>query len=446
MNELVVSSIGCLALFATCSKGPSWAFRWIYLPTLVLVPVDIRMNIVGLPDLTAQRAVCVGLFVGALLIRRARQLFPRWRWFDLVALLPVLSFSVSYSMATDFKGFYHRLPVLVMDWACPYLFTRALVKDIASLRAALPPLAIAASVLACLAVYECRMATRLAVNLWTALGVDVRMPSHFGSWRWGYLRAFASFCGPINLGTFFVAVTPLMVLWNLVDPKRRWPAGMATLACSAGCISSLSRGPILVLSAVAIILFLAVVLKRFLIPLLLAVLVLAAPFLKGVALEEVRYTQEQLDATGNTDSAHYRIALPLIYGKRIGEAGWWGNSSIIGREYELAYSMDNAYLYFFIIGGWLGGGSFLLVIVLALYLGMRRIRQASGREQHILATTFAGFAGVVACMANVWFGPDYAPFFWIVTALVFTQHSCSAAFLQGAQYPLQRTPDGHRRM
>jgi hypothetical protein len=354
------------------------------------------------------------------MIGRGSELVPRWRWFDLLTLGPAFSFSVSYGLLTDLKGFYHELPILLLDWGCPYLFTRALVRDRNSLRLTLRALAVSSLLLACLAVYECRMATRLAADLWNMLGIVLLDREHYGCWRWGFLRAFATFCGPISLGTFFVGVTPLMILWGLLDPRQRFWPRIATLACAAGVVTSLSRGPIVVLVAIVIVFVPLAFRPRALITILPVACIMAAPFLLDIAREEVQYTEQRLEATGNTadESGHYRVALLLIYGQRIVDVGWWGDRSIVGLDYKAADSIDNAYLYLFIVGGWIGGGAFCLIVVMLLYWGVRSILYATGHDRKILVATVASFAGVAGCMANVWFASDYAPFFWTAAALV----------------------------
>ena len=419
MGALLASIVGLIAFGGSLTRGAQWAFRYVYIPALVLVPLSVCLEFKGLPDLTARRAACVGLIAGAVVTGRGRQLVPHRHWLDVAALVAVLSFSISYGLVTDFKGFYHRLFILVMDWACPYLLVRGLMKDRGVVRAALGPLAFCTAVSACLAVYECRMATRLAADLWGILGIDVYTRPHYTSWRWGYLRAVGLWGGPLLLATFFATIASLMALWGLLVKRRhRRKAWLALLASVAGCAAGLSRGPLVVLLGLAVIF---PVIGRSGKSVILAAMVIAAvasPLVVEMAREEVTFTQEQMDLYGNVDSGHYRVALLLIYGKSILRVGWWGDPTIVGEEYEQAWSIDNAYLYLFFVGGWIGGGSFCLIIAALFYLGARRIASTAGQERRILAATLASFAAVTGCMLNVWFSPHYAPLFWITAGLV----------------------------
>jgi len=417
-SDFFVSLVGALSVVSVCIKGVRWTFAYVYLATLLIVPLPITLSLAGLPDLTPRRAACVGLVLGAIIIGKGWQLAPRWHWFDVVALVPVLTFSVSYGLITDFKGFYHRLGVFAMDWACPYFLVRALFRDIDALRPALRTIACCTMVLAFLAVYECRMATRLAVDLWNMVGPDVPVPPHYTHWRWGYIRAAATWGGGLPLGTMFTTCAPLMVLWGLIGGVPRWKATGASLACAAGCVAAMSRGPMLVLAALASIFPIIAARRRWLFLILVAVPIVGAPLLVESAREEVTFTQGEMDEFGNTTSGHYRVALLLIYGQRVLDVGWWGDPGIVGLEYEHAWSVDNAYLYFFLTGGWLGGGAFCSLIAVLLCLGARRIAQANGHERKVAAAVLASFAGVAGCMANLWFAPEYAPLFWITAAIV----------------------------
>lgn len=408
------------AFLGTLLKGPRFAFAWVYLPALLLVPLQASLNIVGLPELTVRRAAIVGLAAGALAAGRFVQRLPRWHPIDYIVCAAILSFSISFGLRTELMGFVHKVAVLAFDWGAPYLLARTLLSSWRDVRAVLLPLAGAGVVLACFAVYEARMATRLASDLWELVGVDAPRHSHMLGWRWGYLRAHAVMDGPIQMGTVFAALTPLMMLWGLLDRRRRERSWLAAAATAAGCIASLSRGPILVLTATAA--FFSALALRLRAPWLLGALLLpfAAPVAIAALGERIDFTEQMLAETGNTAtfSGHYRIALLLIYGRQIGEVGWWGDPSVVGQDYEQAWSIDNSYLFLFIIGGWIGGALISALIVYLLVRGVRAVMRARGRERRVLAACTASFTAVIGCMGNVWFSPSYVPLFWLSAGLL----------------------------
>ena len=113
---------------------------------------------------------------------------------------------------------------------------------------------------------------------------------------------------------------------------------------------------------------------------------------------------------GNVSSGYYRVALLQIYGKRVLDVGWWGDPEAIADiEYKAAWSIDNAYLHLFLTGGWLGGGSFCLIVATLFVIGGRRIQRTHGGERRVLVALFASFLAVSACLADVWFArADFA--------------------------------------
>lgn len=237
------------------------------------------------------------------------------------------------------------------------------------------------------------------------------------------MRASATFYHPITLGTYFAAVTPLMLLWGRIAGTSRWVRWVAVMGSVAGCVAALSRGPWGALAVTGVLFFLlAVRAKR--LAFAGAVLVLAAlPVVLEVMGEHLAEIQRLLAFTGNTPrrSGYYRIALLLMYGKALGQVGWLGKPSIIGAEYEEAWSLDNAFLYLFIVGGWLGGGLVLAFVGTCLVRALRGILVARGPERVVRCCIAAAFVGVAGCMLNVWFAPDYAPLLWIMGGLVLNQ-------------------------
>ena len=342
----------------------------------------------------------------------------RWRPIDFFALLPVLTFSVSYGLTTDFKGFYHRLGVLCLDWAAPYMFARSVLRTPAALTRLLRSIAFSATLLAFFAVYECRMATRILALLWHQLVPTLDVLPHLGYWRWGFMRAVATFGEPIALGVFFATATLLACAWASIEPRRARAALFACTACLAGCIATLSRGPIA--SVVAVLLgYWAVTRKRWiLVAVLLGIAAVAAPFVVDFAKRVLVDTQTDLTVSGNTSSGQYRLALFLIYGKSIADVSFFGDPTLVGAEYEQAWSLDNSYLYLLILGGWVGGGSFLGVLGVNLFRSGALVLRTEERRRKTYGALLAGHIAIVVSMTDVWFSPTFAPLFWLTMGLI----------------------------
>jgi hypothetical protein len=121
------------------------------------------------------------------------------------------------------------------------------------------------------------------------------------------------------------------------------------------------------------------------------------------------------------DSGHYRLALLMLYGNQIGRVGWFGDRSPIGAEFEQAWSIDNAWLYLFFDGGWLGAGLIIALCLGALIIGFRNLARYDGRKRQAIACVLAGFVAVLLGMWDVWFAPDYSPLVFILAALIRNQ-------------------------
>jgi hypothetical protein len=417
---VVLVAVMGLAAAVSFLRGPRVALAWIYLPALMLIPLELTADVPVFPDLTSRRSAAVGLLVGAILSGRGAQLVPRWRGFDLLPLAAVTSFSISFALTTEPLGFVHAMAVGGLDWLLPYAFARALWRDHRDLRDALKPLAIAATLLAVLCLYEARMASRIAREFWS-IATGLYVPGHWPFWRWGFLRAFGTFNHPIVLGVVFATLTPLMVIWSQLAPRYRRYARVAALACAAGCITSISRGPIVALLAGGTLgVFLARRRSAAYVAILLA-LPLVIPLAMGEFNDAVEYTQHELDSRGNVDSGYYRLALLMIYLDDISKVGWFGNENVVAQDYEAAWSIDNAYLFLFVTGGWLGGGLFLAMIFSLLTLAGQALGRDGGDARRVRAAGMASLLAMLAGMFNVWFSPDYAPLFFLTLGLVLNQ-------------------------
>ncbi len=427
-GDVLVFSVALATLFGVWVRGPRWTFERIYVPALLLIPTQPILNFAGIPDLNPHRAAAAAMLFACLVTGDLYRLLPRrWKLIDWLALAPVLTFAISYAVdqdpsgGFDLKAFRHEIPQLLLDWGCPYLFMRALVTDRASLGRMLGPVLVATLILAGLAAVECRLATRFTVNLWNAVGLGLDVPPHYGDWRLGLLRAFTHFLGPITLGTVFVSLAPLMIAYGQLVPKHRRWAQVATVAAVVGVGCCLSRGPALVLALLVVLVPMAVYRMRVAAMIGGLALLFAIPTLWVVAGEAISYTIARVEQTGNTagESGYYRIALLIIYGKQVATVGFWGAPELIGAgKYGGANSIDNAYLYLFLIGGWVGGGLMILINLVLLRRAWRAIHGLNGAPRWFGYALTSSFAGIALCMGNVWFAPDYAGWYWISVGLM----------------------------
>lgn len=429
-----VATLTLIALGATLVKGWRWAFVRLFLPSLLLVPCPLLLEFRGLPNLTPQRGVALGMLIGCLVLRRERDLLPRWRALDAWVLALLLSYSVSFGVNTDLKGFAHQIAVLTLDWGLPYLFARRLFVDGRHLRPFLAVVAACGFLLAFFSLYEARMADRLAARMWDAIA-GYPVPDFWrngGGMRYGFLRAFGPFVHPLVLASVLVALTPLILAWGYVDRGKRALARLAAAATAVGVLGPIARGPALVLGGLGgltsmIVLRLPVVL------LTACGGLLGYLLLSDTAQDVLVTTQIDLDVEGNTESGKYRLALLLIYLKEIPKVGWFGDPSVIGASYQAAWSIDNGYLFMYLTGGWIGGTGFLLLVLATCVAAYRALGRSRGLERRVRACVAASFLGLALCVANVWFARDLHPLFFVLLALVWSQRAPGWYRLAGAQ-------------
>jgi hypothetical protein len=262
------------------------------------------------------------------------------------------------------------------------------------------------------------MVTRISALLWHELVPTLEVLRHAGGSRWGYLRAVATFGEPISLGVFFATATLLACAWASVEPRKARTALFACAACLAGCIATLSRGPIASVGAV-LLGYWAVTRRTWIsVAVLLGMAAAAAPFVVDSVKGAVLDTQTDLTVSGNTSSGQYRLALLLIYGKSMADVSFFGDPTVVGAEYERAWSLDNSYLYLLILGGWVGGGSFLGVLGANLLRSGALLLRTEERRRRTYGALLASHIAIVVAMTDVWFSPTFAPLFWLTMGLI----------------------------
>jgi hypothetical protein len=419
-SVVVVLCAFALAAVVTYAGDALWAFAGLYVTTLLLVPFDIVLKISDFPDITPQAAVVLGMLCGAAAAGQLRSLFPRWRWIDALPLLMVASFAMGFGLRTDLHGFFHSLTVQTMSWGLPYLYARALLRNPAGLRLVALSIAVSGSILAVLSLLEARLQIHILAQAWNAVSDHATPTRFFEALRWGYLRANGPFSHPLILATVLVAIAPFALCWGWLDRRRRLPALGAALVIALGVLSPVSRGPLLVLGATALLsCLLALRLPVF--TLVLVGSLAVSPVLVKQAQEVMHSTQADLDTEGNTDSASYRAALLMIYARQFDQFGPFGNLAVIGSQYRSAWSIDNSFLYMYIVSGWIGGTVFLLFSMLTLIKAYRALLPARGRERLLRVAILASFAGMTGCIADVWLSPEVGALYLVIGALIWNQ-------------------------
>lgn len=293
-------------------------------------PIDL---IESLP-VKADLRVTISLVGLLFLLFRPKSVLPlRLHWIDgLMSLLVLLhvcsdSFHSGFSISIVIRAF--------GEWCLPYLVGRMAICSFDDVRQLVPFAIVVASILAVVAVTECLLRINVAELLFDERPVDGALRS---AKRWGYKRAF----GPNMHAIYFGVLQLLLIPWTVYAAFRSFQTGrnqwqLATpLACVAGVVATLSRGPILALGFVAY--FIVLISKPRWTKALIVVGVIAIGL---VAWNQDRILRLMQDWSGETNarkqtqikveeesvkynSTFARIHIYRLYGPALRRAGWLG--------------------------------------------------------------------------------------------------------------------------
>ena len=260
--------------------------------------------------------------------------------------------------------------------------------------------------------------------------------------RLGLYRASSSFVHPIDLGIGAALVFAMIAMcaWRLRLFSKPWVRGGLVAACVASACG-LSFTSYLGASA-GLALYLVVVRlppSRRLLPALVAFLIVC-----GFALT-ARLASDPWESPAEAETAlegSYRMRQVIVQRsiRAVSTAGVLGWGGAAGGQLEMrkdvsdsmgAMSVDNAYLLFAIVHGWVTLALWLAVPLSLALVTSRACRRTRSRRE--LRTILAGFSAVIGTMVSmytVWFGFAYAPLFMMVLAL--TVNAAQAATLASA--------------
>lgn len=105
-------------------RTPGWMFLWLYLPALLLVPDTFHTTTLGIPKMSANQAMIVGIMPFVLLRYGARyRLVPT----DVMVGAMVVLIAVSEFLAAGYKDAQNLTFVMLSAGACPYLLARLVI-------------------------------------------------------------------------------------------------------------------------------------------------------------------------------------------------------------------------------------------------------------------------------------------------------------------------------
>lgn len=407
--ELVTLIPGLLCLLAIKRWGTAAALQWVVLPTLLLLPTYFYFTMRPLPSLNFIDAALLPLGVGMAFLDLKRWRFTRT---DLWVLLFLVSSTWAEHLLGRTTDAAFSLFESLTTGLIPYMAGKLLIEQTGSRVKITRMFVWLLAGSSFFSAYEYFFKSNPYTWLWSHF-----YPSQWAMWRTQYRWGFGRVAGPYSqseLAGMMVFTAWLLALWlgrqNYVELKAQPPVAALlkhgkryAWALFVALFMTQARGP-----WIGAGLGLAVAsIGRAKKPGRRAVIVLVCVFMIG--LPTYLFGKDYLsgprkDYGSEKETAQYRAELIDNYvpvAIKGGEWGWGSNFPRIGGQ----DSIDNAYLYFWIVQGYMGAAALILLIVDASgTLIVQAFRPQPVRERHFVLTLLGILVGIAFTITTVFLG------------------------------------------
>ncbi len=405
---LVPALVTVLALFRTSLTK---IFFNIYLPVFLLLPLYFHIKLRGLPPIDFSEAVAIPL--GCAMIYR---LWPTFKLSlsDFAIALFIASAGAVHLLGHDISHGIFNMFYRVFEALVPYLIGKLLIEhfDIRVQTVRRIVVLIAAGCFVSVLEYF------IGVNPFATLfqpffpGQKLIWETQF---RWGFGRVAGPY-GQSELAGIMLLTGIILTVWvSLAHPWKETLGNLVKVRTlllgilAVTLLSTQARGPWL-----GCILALPIALlgrTRNLLrnaSILVAICLVAglALYVKGKA-----YTSTN-PSSGEQQTAQYRADLIDFYVPIAQQGGAWG----WGEAFPVVHtstSVDNEYLFLWLVQGWVGMVSFIVIAGDAVYRLVLAILRSTGRRDRFFALTLLGcFLGILLTVGTVFlFGQPFQLFF-----------------------------------
>ncbi|GGX36607.1 O-antigen ligase family protein [Undibacterium squillarum] len=416
----IIFLVPLIALFFAFRHNAAWLFLYVYLPSLLLFPDTFHTQMTGLPKLSINQAMILGIIPFA--IQQYRR-FWKWTITDLMVIALMMCMSYSEYAGSNINDARNLTVTMWSAALFPYVLCKLclLAEDI--------EIALTRVFVGLMAVvtFICIYEARFGFNPFIAL-LQPFFPGQGMGWVTTFRYGFARIAGPFAhaiLAGIMMAMTYRLHRWlqwgghwdgHLHLLKRLpWdPAKVLTVLFFLGMVMTVARGPWLGGVAGAMIVFLSRTKnRRRALWILLALVLVCVPALY-VGFQSYLDIQPGMKMTMSQESAMYRKVLMEKYiDIAIEHAvfGWGRNTwpKVPGME-----SIDNYYLLLTLMHGL---STMLLLVVLMLSLSVRLVirgmKELPGAAS--LAMTHAGIIVMVAVsLVTVYLGEQVIPAVFLI--------------------------------
>lgn len=377
MIPLIVTIPSIVALILLVYWTPARVVQWVYLPSLVFVPMYFNAMFGGI-FVRPVTLMLLPLAIAGLLARWSR------------LRLSLLDFAIVLFLFSTFYADAHHRPVKIaiyatistlFDCVLPYVLGRTLIEQSGMRTKFVQTIVLLLSALAILSLFE----FRLSINPFELLVQKITHTWNFGwreQMRWGFGRVAGPYATAICAGMMFTTGL-ILQLWLL--GQRRWNIASARMSLAHarpllitgillfGLFETQSRGPWIGCILGLFITAIGFARDRKRAAYISLTLFAACLSVAAVALDN--YTDTRTDAhVDNEDrqNAVYRRELWDTYKPLIDEGGFWGWGSpfpTVNGEWAWSPrqpSIDNEYIRLMMAQGYFGAGVFVLCVLLGL--------------------------------------------------------------------------------
>jgi hypothetical protein len=397
---------GILCIVALLRGGTRSAFLNVFLPVLLLFPTNFFLEITHLPNLTFVDVTLLPLGIGLILMD-----LPRWRFSRMDIYVAVFIFTCGYSEWVHYAA-WRAGALAVMEGLVPYMAAKLLLKQPRIGMETIKRFATLTAAASVVAMYEFFFKRNPYTYVW----------SHFypGQWggattqiRWGFGRVAGPYtqselAGMILMAAFLLALW--LVRWHSLGSRFGTPdkgplkhARLILIILVVTLYMTQARGPwigTIVALAVASIGLAREPLRR-------AVLILGFIVLVGIpaySFGKDYLSGPRTDYGSEKETAQYRAELIDNYIPLAESGGAWG----FGRMVPIVrgqVSIDNQYLFVWLVQGYVGLATFLLILVEATVAFSRvGLRTHSARDRHLLFSLLGVLLGMAFTLTTVWLG------------------------------------------
>ncbi|MBK1643674.1 hypothetical protein CKO25_03160 [Thiocapsa imhoffii] len=441
---------GLIALWIGFTRGPHYAFIFVYLPSMLLLPEYYRWVISGLPSPTFSLGAAFGT-AAAFFARGA----PGYRFhaMDLLVFSFVLTAFYSEFRVSGYKDAQNLLINLTAWAVLPYIFAKSLVEP-AGLRVLFAKtLVVCLFIISVVSVYEFRMGT----TPWRMI-LDPFFPGQarwVTTFRWGFARVAGPYGHAILAGVILVIGYRIQrwLEWSGAwDPKPKYApwlpisqGRLITLGILAGVIMTMVRGPWMA----AILASMLVIIGRSRQRVAAIAVVLGLLIFVGVPgiiwfLDYVSVGRQGAQTVAQ-ESAAYRWELLTKYADIAGEKLWFGWGLNDWPKVPGMPSIDNYYLLLLLMHGLVAVISLVAIMLIMLVrLTAHGMRQplAEPRGSSLAFTLASLYLAIAFSIATVYLGLQTVPLFFMITGwgIAYLQSGVEGLGGEAAAAPIEVAP------